>query len=157
MASAVTATTPVPATSASTVLTSSAAGPGAVAAKPSAKSTTSASSAGLSVKRFVVAAGVREREPVLSDGALPADGTPIYAFAELSNTSLAEARVRITFERKGSSDRVGNVALEIPANRARYRTWGHTRFVREAGTWEAVLRGEDGSELGRTSFEVTEG
>ena len=106
------------------------------------------------VKRFVVTQGVREREPVASDGALVADGKPIYAFAELANESGEESQVRITFERKGSSDRVGNVTLAVPAKSARYRTWGNTRFVREAGTWEAVLWSEDGTELSRATFEV---
>jgi hypothetical protein len=154
MASAVVGVAPSP--SASTVLTSNAVAAPGVAAKPVAK-LASANSAGLMVKRFVVAAGVRDREPVASEGALPADGKPIYAFAELSNGNAEEAHVRITFERKGSSDQVGNVTLAIPANTSRYRTWGNTRFVREVGTWEAVLWSENGTELVRTSFEVTEG
>jgi len=150
------APTPVPTPSAGTVLTSNALGGAAgVAAKPLAK-LAGANGTGLMVKRFVVAESVRDREPVLSEGALPADGKPIYAFAELSNANAEQAQVRITFERKGSSDRVGNVTLEIPAKMSRYRTWGNTRFVREAGTWEAVLWSENGTELGRTSFDVTE-
>ncbi|MFZ5895870.1 MAG: DUF2914 domain-containing protein [Myxococcota bacterium] len=120
----------------------------------SAKSSSARGSGEVVVKRFVVASGVREREPVASEGALLADGKPIYAFAELANDGAEEAHVRITFERKGSSDRVGNVTLAVPAHSGRYRTWGNTRFVREAGTWEAVLWSEDGTELSRAAFEV---
>lgn len=108
----------------------------------------------LVVKRFVVAQGIREREPVMSDGAHSANGTPVYAFAELANENASDTRVRITFERKGSSDRVGNVTLSVPGRVGRFRTWGQTRFVREAGTWEAVLWSETGKELGRAAFDV---
>jgi hypothetical protein len=109
---------------------------------------------GLTVKRFVVANKIQDREPVLEQGALLANGKPIYAFAELANETADATQVRITFERKGSSDRVGNVTLSVPAKAGRYRTWGNTRFVREAGTWEAVLWTENGKELGRTEFDV---
>lgn len=126
----------------------------ATPARTSAQRTRLSSSEGLVVKRFVVTEGIRAREPLTSDGPLSANGKPIFAFAELSNESAGEAQVRITFERHGSSDRVGNVALSVPARAGRFRTWGQTRFVREAGTWDAVLWSEGGKELGRTSFEV---
>ena len=106
------------------------------------------------VKRLVVATGVKDREPLVSDDALPADGTPIYAFAELTNPVGDSENVRITFERKGGTERVGEVTLPVPANTSRHRTWAFTRFIRAAGVWEAVLWSENGAELGRTSFEV---
>ncbi|HET9933342.1 MAG TPA: DUF2914 domain-containing protein [Polyangiaceae bacterium] len=112
------------------------------------------SSEGVVVKRFVVAQGIHEREPVTNDGPLTVNGKPIYAFAELANENSGATSVRITFERKGSSDRVGNVTLSVPAKAGRYRTWGQTRFVRDAGTWDAVLWSESGKELGRTTFDV---
>ena len=106
------------------------------------------------VKRLVVATGVKDREPLVSEDALPADGSPIYAFAELANPIGDSENVRITFERKGSTERVGEVTLPVPANTSRHRTWAFTRFIRAAGVWEAVLWSENGAELGRTSFEV---
>lgn len=112
--------------------------------------------AGLVVKRFVVAQGVREREPVVSGQPLSANGRPVFAFAELANEDSNETHVRITFERKGSRDRVGHVTLAVPAKTGRFRTWGQTRFVREAGEWEAVLWSESGKELGRAAFEVVD-
>jgi len=106
------------------------------------------------VKRFVVATGVKDREPLLSSDALPSDGTAIYAFAELANPVSESENVRVTFERKGGRERVGDVTLPIPASTPRHRTWAFTRFIRTAGVWEAVLWSENGAELSRTSFEV---
>lgn len=108
----------------------------------------------MQVKRFVVATGVRDREPLLSSDALPSDGTAIYAFAELANPVGESENVRITFERKGGVERVGDVTLPIPPSTPRHRTWAFTRFIRTPGVWEAVLWSENGSELSRTSFEV---
>jgi hypothetical protein len=106
------------------------------------------------VRRFVVATGVQDREPLTSGDALSADGSAIYAFAELANPVGDSENVRITFERKGGTERVGEVTLPVPANTLRHRTWAFTRFIRAAGVWEAVLWSESGAELSRTSFEV---
>ena len=125
----------------------------ATAALPS-KSSHHAVESSVQVKRFVVATGVQDREPLISSDALPSDGTAIYAFAELANPVGESENVRITFERKGGAERVGDVTLPIPASTPRHRTWAFTRFIRTAGVWEAVLWSENGTELGRTSFEV---
>lgn len=109
----------------------------------------------LHVKRWVIATGVREREPVIVDAPLRANGTPIYAFAELSNPDGASENVRVTFERRGGKERVGDVKLPVPGNAPRHRTWAFTRNIVAAGTWEAVLWSESGAELGRTSFDVS--
>ena len=108
----------------------------------------------LKVKRLVVTTGVKDREPLVTTDALPSDGSAIYAFAELANPLGDSENVRITFERKGGSERVGDVTLPVPANVSRHRTWAFTRFIRAAGVWEVVLWSESGAELGRTSFEV---
>jgi hypothetical protein len=133
------------------------AGAGNVAASRPAAATPTPAHVGESkvvVKRFVVATGVKDREPLASSDALPADGSAIYAFAELANPVGDSENVRITFERKGGSERVGEVTLPVPANTTRHRTWAFTRFIRAAGVWEAVLWSESGTELSRTSFEV---
>jgi hypothetical protein len=106
------------------------------------------------VKRFVVATGVQDREPLFSTDALPSDGTPIYAFAEVANLQGESENVRVTFERQGTRERVGDVTLPIPSSTPRHRTWAFTRYIRTGGVWEAVLWSEDGTELSRTSFEV---
>ena len=108
----------------------------------------------LTVKRFVVGSGVKDREPLLGTEPLASDGSAIYAFAELSNLQGGSENVRVTFERKGGTERVGDVTLAVPGNVSRHRTWAFTRFIRAAGVWEAVLWSESGVELARTSFEV---
>lgn len=113
-----------------------------------------AAAAGLVVKRFVVAAGVDQREPLARDQAFVADGKPVYAFAELSNPSGEEQEVSVIFERKGSNQRVGYATLKVPASVPRHRTWANTRYIREPGAWEAVLVSASGAELARASFDV---
>jgi hypothetical protein len=108
----------------------------------------------LAVKRLVVTTGVKDREPLVTADALPSDGSAIYAFVELANPAAESENVRITFERRGGAERVGDVTLPVPGNASRHRTWAFTRFIRVAGVWEAVLWSESGAELGRTSFEV---
>ncbi len=129
-----------------------AAGASAASAKPSSPTPKTVASA-LRVKRLVVTTAVRDREPVSVD-ALVSDGSAIYAFAELANEGGESGSVRVTFERKGGAERVGDVSLPVPANAARYRTWAFTRFIRDPGVWDAVVWSESGVELGRTSFEV---
>jgi hypothetical protein len=113
------------------------------------------SGSGLVVRRFVVAADVRDREP-LTISVLPMDAERVYAFAELQNQGSQPEQVRITFERKGSKDSVGHATLSIPASVPRHRTWATSRHVHAPGVWEAVLWSANGVELGRTAFEVTE-
>lgn len=134
-----------------------AAAPAPVPAKPVARQQAKdeARASALRVKRLVVTTGVREREPLAVADALVSDGSAIYAFAELVNDGGDSENVRITFERKGGSEKVGDVSLPVPANAARHRTWAFTRFIRAPGVWEAVLWSEGGTELGRTSFEVS--
>jgi hypothetical protein len=108
----------------------------------------------LEVKRFVVTTGVKDREPRSTTEPLVADGSAIFAFAELANPAGGSENVRITFERKGGAERVGNVTLPVPGQVSRHRTWAMTRFIRAPGVWDAVLWSENGQELVRTSFEV---
>lgn len=108
----------------------------------------------LSVKRFVVGTGVKDREPLVGREPLSSDGSPIYAFVELANPAGDSENVRVTFERVGGHERVGDVTLPVPGKVGRHRTWAFTRFVRAPGVWEAVLWSERGAELARTSFEV---
>ncbi len=108
----------------------------------------------LVVKRFIVTSGVEGREPLADSQNIVANGKPVYAFAELKNSGGAEQEVSVIFERKGSNQRVGYAALKVPANVPRHRTWANTRYIREPGTWEAVLTSASGAELARTSFDV---
>jgi hypothetical protein len=126
----------------------------AVASKSSEPVKAASAAAELVVKRFVVTSGVERREPVASAQPFVADGKPVYAFAELRNSGGEEQEVSVIFERKGSNQRVGNATLKVPASVPRHRTWANTRYIREPGTWEAVLISATGAELARTTFDV---
>jgi hypothetical protein len=96
---------------------------------------------------------VSEREPI--EPAELVTGAPVLAFVELANEDGIERNVVVTFEREGRPA-VGHVKLHVPANTPRFRTWARTRNLNELGTWEAVVRGDDGKELGRQPFELLE-
>lgn len=141
--------------SASAIVTAPTVGVGAAKPVVKAHAPNADAPSALRVKRLVVTTGVRDREPLALTDALVSDGSAIYAFAEVGNDGGDTENVRITFERKGGSEKVGDVSLPVPANASRHRTWAFTRFIRAAGVWEAVLWSESGTELGRTSFEVS--
>ena len=126
----------------------------AVVPKSSEAVKAAATTSELVVKRFVVTSGVSGREPLSVVAPLMADGKPVYAFAELQNAGGEEQEVSVIFERKGSNQRVGYATLKVPASVPRHRTWANTRYIREPGTWEAVLTSANGTELARTSFDV---
>ncbi|HVR21375.1 MAG TPA: DUF2914 domain-containing protein [Polyangiaceae bacterium] len=105
----------------------------------------------IAVRRLVVTHAVSEHEPI--EPAELVSGTPILAFVELSNQDATERNVVVTFEREGRPA-VGHVKLHVPAKSPRFRTWARTRNLHETGTWEAVIRSENGTELGRQPFEL---
>jgi len=105
----------------------------------------------IAVRRLIVTHAVSEHEPI--EPAELVSGTPILAFVELSNQDAIERNVVVTFEREGRPA-VGHVKLHVPAKSPRFRTWARTRNLNETGTWEAVIRSENGTELGRQPFEV---
>jgi hypothetical protein len=105
----------------------------------------------VAVRRLVVTHAVSEREPI--EPAELVSGTPIVAFVELSNEDGVERSVVVTFERAGRPA-VGHVKLNVPAKSPRYRSWARTHNLTETGVWEAVVRAEDGTELGRQPFDL---
>jgi hypothetical protein len=107
----------------------------------------------VAVRRLVVTHAVSEREPI--EPAELVTGAPVLAFVELSNDDGIERNVVVTFEREGRPP-AGHVKLHVPANSPRFRTWARTRTLAEVGTYEAVIRGDDGKELGRQPFELLE-
>lgn len=109
----------------------------------------------LKVKRLVVASGVEKREPVGAASTFSAkDASKIYGFVELENPEKAEGNVFLSFEQGRAIEPKGNVKLAVGAS-PRWRTWGFSRAVREAGSWSVVVRDEAGTELARERFEVT--
>jgi hypothetical protein len=112
-----------------------------------------AGSAGLKLKRFVVTHEIENREPVAgSDFTL--GNAPVYAFVELENTGHDARSVRVLFQNLDTKATVGHVKLSVPGTSERFRTWGNTRMIRDAGHWVAVVSTVDGVELGRAPFEV---
>jgi len=105
----------------------------------------------VAVRRLVVTHAVSEREPI--EPAELVSGTPIVAFVELLNEDGVERSVVVTFEREGRPA-VGHVKLHVPAKSPRYRSWARTHNLTETGVWEAVIRAEDGTELGRQPFDL---
>ena len=124
--------------------------PSAKASTPSVEQKTLAPDR-VAVRRLIVTHAVSDREPI--EPAELVSGTPILAFVELSNQDATERNVVVTFEREGRPA-VGHVKLHVPAQSPRFRTWARTRNLNETGTWEAVIRSEDGTELGRQPFEL---
>ena len=103
------------------------------------------------VKRLSVASSIVNREPVVAEQIRTAE--PVYAFLELTNESDEADQVRVVFEHE-SGTQVGFVDLEVPANKARWRTWAQTERIASAGQWAAVVLSTNGTELGRAQFVV---
>jgi hypothetical protein len=129
--------------------------PQAAAAATPEGTTTATSDTGdkLQIRRLVLASRVVEREPELA--LTPRVNEPLMAFVEAKNDASEEERLIVTFEHE-SGKKVGFVELRVPGGTNRYRTWARTRNLNEPGNWAAVVRSEGGTELGRTSFTVTE-
>jgi hypothetical protein len=108
---------------------------------------------GLKLKRIVVTGKIENREPVTGDG-FRLGNAPIYAFVELENSAKDARKIRVLFQNQDTQATVGHVKLTVPAAQARFRTWGNTRMIRDAGHWVAVVSTADGIELGRVPFEV---
>lgn len=126
--------------------------PSAQPAQPVAVKEAAREPAKLRVKRLVVARGVENHEPVDISDSFRIENKPLYAFIELENGSSGDGEVLVVFE-KGSK-RTGMVELSVPGNAKRWRTWGRSHGIKEAGQWFAVVRGADGKELARTPFSI---
>ena len=108
---------------------------------------------GLKLRRFVVTHNIENREPVAGDD-FTLGSAPVYAFVEFENSARAPRSVRVMFQNQDTKATVGHVKLTVPATAERFRTWGNTRMIRDAGHWVAVVSTSDGVELGRAAFEV---
>lgn len=104
------------------------------------------------VRRFVIASAVDGREPVkLAQGTVD---QPVVAFVEMRNLRAEDSKIVVTFEHE-SGKKVGFIQLAIPKESPRYRTWGRTHNIRDAGKWTAIVATEGGQELARESFSVS--
>jgi hypothetical protein len=108
---------------------------------------------GLKLKRIVVTRKIENREPV-TGADFSIGNAPVYAFVEFENSAKDARNIRVMFQNADTKATVGHVKLTVPAAQARFRTWGNTRMIRDAGHWVAVVSTVDGVELGRAPFEV---
>jgi hypothetical protein len=151
---------PTPASAAATATTSAAPASPAPTASASAqpapepRRATLGADDKLAVRRFVLARGVKDREPVDAGTAFKRDGRKLYAFVEVENRGGAPAEIVVEFEPPGGGAPHGDVTLAVGAA-ARWRTWAYTRTADVAGSWTAVVKNKKGKVLARTPFEVT--
>jgi hypothetical protein len=107
----------------------------------------------LSVKRLVIAHGVKEREPVEpSESFTEGEAERIYAFIEVGNPDAVDSTVFVSFvPDKGPEG--GPIQLDVGAA-PRWRTWAYTRVATKPGSYHAVVRNARGEEIARTRFEI---
>ncbi len=103
------------------------------------------------LRRLVVSNAIKDKEPVAL-AALKVN-EPVIAFLELTNPNPAESVVQVTFQHE-SGNEVGFVALTVPGEKTRWRTWAQTAMIKQAGKWTAIVRGADGTEIGQQGFFV---
>jgi hypothetical protein len=106
----------------------------------------------LTVKRLVIAPGVKNREPLEPRSIFSTSDDRIYAFVEIGNAERAPSEIFVSFAREGEAER-GRIPLKVGAS-PRWRTWAYTRQVDAPGAWRAVVRDARGREIARTDFEV---
>lgn len=123
-------------------------------AKPEPRKTARSGDARISVRRLVVAQGVRNREPVEPGTTFKSDAGKIYAFVELENRGRDAGEIVVEFEPPGGGAPHGDVTLAVGAA-PRWRTWAYTRTAKVAGSWTAVVKNKQGDVLARAPFEVT--
>lgn len=136
-------------------LPSSAPAPSATAGAVAApRRPTPGAEAKLSVKRLVLARGVKDREPLEPGTTFKSDARKVYAFVEIENRGRVPGEIVVEFEPPGGGTPHGDVTLAVgPA--PRWRTWAYTRTASQAGTWTAVVKDTKGEVLARAPFEVT--
>ncbi len=108
------------------------------------------------VRRLIVAESVENREPVDSAESFNSDHERLFAFVEATNSGGDATELIVTFEDEEGNE-VGDIALDVPANVSRWRTWAWTRHAREPGVWHVIVRTPAGEEISRQRFEIEEG
>ncbi|APR83706.1 Hypothetical protein A7982_09055 [Minicystis rosea] len=108
----------------------------------------------LSVKRLVLAQGVKNREPIDEGTSFKSEGGKIYAYVEVENRGHGPGEIVVEFEPPGGGAPHGDVTLAVGPS-ARWRTWAYTRTAKTPGAWTAVIKNRKGDVLARAPFEVT--
>jgi hypothetical protein len=110
------------------------------------------SAAEVTLKRFVLAAGVTDREPLGESDTFTSDAK-IFAFMELANPDAEPYAVRVHWEPLSGPAAPYGVELHVKTA-PRFRTWSWTAIPREPGEYRAVLRTLDGEEIASRAFTI---
>ena len=111
---------------------------------------------GITIQRFVTAAGIENREPISQSSVFGHHDEMVYAFVEASNESESEKTLMVHFI--GPDGQVsGGIELRIPPAVPRWRTWAYTKHAKKPGLWRVEIRGADGGLLGALPFEIEPG
>ncbi len=115
---------------------------------------TAAAAPAIRVARVVMARGVTRRGVTGEATSFPARSGRVYAWLEIENPGRIETTVVVAWQRPGRTTAPNRGAtLAVPAQR-RYHTFAFV-VPAEPGTWTAVVRSADGTELARQTFEIT--
>jgi hypothetical protein len=106
----------------------------------------------VTLKRFVLAADVADREP-LGESATFTGDAKIFAFMELANPDAEPYAFRVHWEPLSGPASPYGVELHVKTS-PRFRTWSWTAIPREPGEYRAVLRTLDGEEIASRAFTI---
>jgi hypothetical protein len=110
----------------------------------------------LNVTRLIVGTGVSEREPVGAASTFTTgSATKLVAFIEVENPKAEAKTVEVVWIDLASGKERGHYTLSIGASK-RWRTWGRTAAPKKPGEYAVLVRDENGIELARTAFTMSE-
>ncbi|MEM7135840.1 MAG: DUF2914 domain-containing protein [Myxococcota bacterium] len=110
---------------------------------------------GLIVRRLMTAPGIEAREPLAPTSHFVHEER-VFAFLDVENASQTDKKLTVFFIAP-SGKATGGVALSVPANKPRWRTWAFTDHADEVGLWRVEVRSESGSLVAAMPFEVSGG
>ena len=128
----------------------------ATSGDPSKGESTEAPVSELKVTRLLVGTGVSEREPVgVASSFTTGAAAKLLAFVEVENPKAEAKTVELAWIDLATGKERGHYALAIGASK-RWRTWGRSAAPKKAGEFAVVLRDENGIELARTPFTMSQ-
>jgi hypothetical protein len=129
---------------------------GTTATPKKSEPTTPPASDALSVARLVVATSVSEREPVGEASSFSVTtGGKLYGFVEVKNPKAEATTLEIAWVDLATNKEQHNYTIEVQASK-RWRTWARITAPKKPGSWAVLVRDQNGIELARTPFEMTE-
>ena len=104
----------------------------------------------MKLDRFVVCAGVADREPVGEADTFPATTEKVYAFVELKDIA-ADTEIAVVWYH-GDSE-AGRTTLTVRQG-ARWRTHAYKTLHNRTGAWRVEVLDAGGARLGEAAFTV---